>query len=166
MEFCPTCGMLLRYEQPNMGQAGRFYCPTCPYFASIESRVKIKREQKLAKKEIEPIFTLEDMKKGGAETDATCPHCNFGRACFQQIQIRSADEPATTFYFCLNDKCGKMWRWGLIPFNPTIQELTCLARDMALGPAHCAGGPITISTDGVLCARPLRLYLTGTGRKE
>ncbi|KAJ6376120.1 hypothetical protein OIU77_000980 [Salix suchowensis] len=96
--------------KPNMGQAGRFYCPTCPYFASIESRVKIKREQKLAKKEIEPIFTLEDMKKGGAETDATCPHCNFGRACFQQIQIRSADEPATTFYFCLNDKCGKMWR--------------------------------------------------------
>ncbi|KAF9671097.1 hypothetical protein SADUNF_Sadunf12G0012000 [Salix dunnii] len=110
MEFCPTCGMLLRYEQPNMGQAGRFYCPTCPYFASIESRVKIKRKQKLAKKELEPIFTLEDMKKGGAETDATCPHCNFGRACFQQIQIRSADEPATTFYFCLNDKCGRMWR--------------------------------------------------------
>lgn len=110
MEFCPTCGMLLRYEAPNMGQAARFYCPTCPYFASIESRVKIKRKQKLAKKEIEPIFTLEDMKTGGAETDATCPHCNFGRACFQQIQIRSADEPATTFYFCLNEKCGRMWR--------------------------------------------------------
>ncbi|KAJ7008490.1 DNA-directed RNA polymerase III subunit RPC10-like isoform X1 [Populus alba x Populus x berolinensis] len=90
MEFCPTCGMLLRYEPPNMGQAARFYCPTCPYFASIESRVKIKRKQKLAKKEIEPIFSLEDMKKGGAKTDG--------------IQIRSADEPATTFYFCLNKK--------------------------------------------------------------
>ncbi|KAG6787202.1 hypothetical protein POTOM_008837 [Populus tomentosa] len=72
--------------------------------------VKIKRKQKLAKKEIEPIFTLEDMKKGSVETDATCPHRNFGRACFQQIQIRSADEPATTFYFCLNEKCGRMWR--------------------------------------------------------
>jgi len=48
---------------------------------------------------------------------ATCPHCNFGRACFQQIQIRSADEPATTFYFCLNEKCGRMWRedWGQQP---------------------------------------------------
>lgn len=80
MEFCPTCGMLLRYETPNMGQAARFYCPTCPYFASIESRVKIKRKQKLAKKEIEPIFTLEDMKTGGAETDGA--FLSFFFLCF------------------------------------------------------------------------------------
>uniref|UniRef100_A0A2P2J5K0 DNA-directed RNA polymerase subunit n=1 Tax=Rhizophora mucronata TaxID=61149 RepID=A0A2P2J5K0_RHIMU len=110
MEFCPTCGMLLRYEYPDMGRSARFYCPSCPYVCSIDSRVKIKRKQRLVKKEVEPVFTLEDMMKGGSETEATCPHCNFGRARYQQLQIRSADEPATTFYYCLNEKCSRMWR--------------------------------------------------------
>ncbi|KAJ4832012.1 hypothetical protein Tsubulata_026005 [Turnera subulata] len=111
MEFCPTCGMLLRYEMPHMGRPSRFYCPTCPYVCELNSKNPLKRKKHLVKKEIEPVFTLEDMRKGGgAETEATCPHCNFGRATYQQLQIRSADEPATTFYFCLNEKCGKMWR--------------------------------------------------------
>ncbi|CAN1157103.1 DNA-directed RNA polymerase III subunit RPC10 [Linum perenne] len=110
MEFCPTCGVLLRYELPNMGQPARFYCRTCPYICSIQGRVKIKRKLQLAKKEFEPVFTLDDMMKGGSETEATCPHCNFGKARFQQVQTRSADEPATTFYFCLNEKCSRMWR--------------------------------------------------------
>ena len=29
-----------------------------------------------------------------------------------QIQIRSADEPMTTFYKCANFKCGWQWREG------------------------------------------------------
>ncbi|XP_050236982.1 DNA-directed RNA polymerase III subunit RPC10-like [Mercurialis annua] len=111
MEFCPTCGILLKYEQPSMGQPSRFYCSTCPYFCSIETRVKIKRKHQLVKKEVEPVFTLADMMKGGSETDnVTCPHCNFGKARFHELQIRSADEPATLFFCCMNDKCSKMWR--------------------------------------------------------
>ncbi|XWS76844.1 hypothetical protein CRYUN_Cryun01aG0212600 [Craigia yunnanensis] len=108
MEFCPTCGNMLQYELPHMGRSSRFFCPTCPYVCHLESKVKIKRKQHLVKKEIEPIFNEEDMKTmGGSETDATCPSCFFGRALFSQVQIRSADEPATTFYQCV--KCKNVW---------------------------------------------------------
>ncbi|KAK6260508.1 zinc finger protein [Theobroma cacao] len=110
MEFCPTCGNMLQFELPHMGRPSRFVCPTCPYVCQLENKVKIKRRQHLVKKEIEPVFNSDDMKIGGAETDATCPapNCGFGRAYFSQIQIRSADEPATTFYQCL--RCEKRWR--------------------------------------------------------
>ncbi|KAK9279384.1 hypothetical protein L1049_013063 [Liquidambar formosana] len=109
MEFCPTCANLLRYELPNMGRPARFFCPTCPYVCYMESKVKIKRKQRLIKKEIEPIISKDDL-KNGPTTEATCPSCNHGKAAFQQLQTRSADEPMTTFYCCLNESCGRQWR--------------------------------------------------------
>ncbi|XP_058181773.1 factor of DNA methylation 5-like [Rhododendron vialii] len=39
MEFCPTCGILLRYELPNTSCPARFFCPTCPYVCYIESKL-------------------------------------------------------------------------------------------------------------------------------
>ncbi|KAF7138207.1 hypothetical protein RHSIM_Rhsim07G0002100 [Rhododendron simsii] len=72
-------------------------------------KVKIKRRQHLVEKEVEPIFSKDDM-KNGPTTEATCPNCSFGKAVFQQLQIRSADEPMSTFYWCLNEKCGQQWR--------------------------------------------------------
>jgi len=36
MEFCPTCGNLLRYEG---GGNSRFFCSTCPYVAYIQRQV-------------------------------------------------------------------------------------------------------------------------------
>lgn len=54
---------------------------------------------------------------GGAEawknvdsTDATCPNCSNDKAYFMQMQIRSADEPMTTFYKCTSPTCGHNWR--------------------------------------------------------
>jgi len=41
---------------------------------------------------------------------ATCPYCGHGEAAFKEFQTRSADEPATLFYRCLNEKCQKQWR--------------------------------------------------------
>ena len=38
---------------------------------------------------------------------ARCPYCEHDVAYFQQIQIRSADEPMTTFYRCAN--CERIW---------------------------------------------------------
>ncbi|CAL5383187.1 unnamed protein product [Camellia sinensis] len=87
MEFCPTCGILLQYELPHMSRPARFFCPTCPYVCNLEAKVKIKRRQHLVKKEIEPIFSKDDM-KNGPTTEATCPNCGFGKAVFQQMQIR------------------------------------------------------------------------------
>lgn len=56
---------------------------------------------------------------GGAEswenvdrTAAQCPNetCGAGEAYFYQVQIRSADEPMTTFLKCC--ECGREWREG------------------------------------------------------
>ncbi|CAK9137221.1 unnamed protein product [Ilex paraguariensis] len=62
MEFCPTCGTLLRYELPHMDRLGRFFCLTCEYVCQIDSKVKIKRKQHLAKKALDPIFSEDDKK--------------------------------------------------------------------------------------------------------
>ncbi|KAF5451772.1 hypothetical protein F2P56_026846 [Juglans regia] len=109
MEFCPTCGNMLQYELPHMGRPSRFFCPTCPYVCHIETKVKIKKKQRLVKKELEPVITEDDM-KNASHTDATCPRCGHGRAAYVQFQTRSADEPATTFYTCLNETCRIKWR--------------------------------------------------------
>jgi len=49
---------------------------------------------------------------GAATTGVACPRvgCDSSRAAFIEVQIRSADEPATLFYRCVG--CGHMWRDG------------------------------------------------------
>jgi DNA-directed RNA polymerase III subunit RPC11 len=51
-----------------------------------------------------------DAWKDVAKTDATCPNsnCTSKMAYFRQMQIRSADEPMTTFYRCT--ECESQWK--------------------------------------------------------
>lgn len=44
------------------------------------------------------------------QTSVLCPvdNCTGDKAYFYQLQIRSADEPMTTFYKCV--VCGYQWR--------------------------------------------------------
>ncbi|XP_028779842.1 DNA-directed RNA polymerase III subunit RPC10 [Neltuma alba] len=111
MEFCPTCGTLLQYELPYMGRPSRFFCPTCPYVCYMENKVKIKRKQRLVRKEIEPVISQDDM-KNAPTAEVPCPKCNHDKAAYTEFQTRSADEPATIFYMCLNGKCRNQWRDG------------------------------------------------------
>ncbi|KAJ0052392.1 DNA-directed RNA polymerase III subunit RPC10-like [Pistacia vera] len=108
MEFCPTCGSMLQYELPHLDRPSRFACPSCPYVCNMESRVKIKRKQRLVKKEIQPIFT-QDAMMDGPQTEVTCPNCKFGKAVYHELQTRSADEPMTIFYMCANKNCKHRW---------------------------------------------------------
>jgi DNA-directed RNA polymerase subunit M/transcription elongation factor TFIIS len=39
-----------------------------------------------------------------------CPSCSHGYAYFMEVQTRSADEPATIFYKCVD--CGYRWKEG------------------------------------------------------
>ncbi|KAG6466768.1 hypothetical protein ZIOFF_075417 [Zingiber officinale] len=90
MEFCASCGNLLQI-QPGIGQ-------------------RIVRRQRLVKKELDPIFSGADAMKFASKTQTTCPRCHHGEAYFRQMQIRSADEPMSTFYQCCNDICNHQWR--------------------------------------------------------
>ena len=40
--------------------------------------------------------------------DTRCPACSHGVAYFYEVQTRSADEPATLFFRCV--ECGHQWR--------------------------------------------------------
>ena len=53
------------------------------------------------------MLSKENMQKGD-KAEVVCPKCSHGHAYFMQMQIRSADEPMTTFYRCVS--CGHNWR--------------------------------------------------------
>ncbi|XP_016891111.1 transcription elongation factor A protein 2 isoform X2 [Cynoglossus semilaevis] len=67
-------------------------------------------------KQIREILTKESIREhqlsrvGGTETDMfTCSKCR-GKSCtYTQVQIRSADEPMTTYVFC--NSCGNRWKF-------------------------------------------------------
>lgn len=47
----------------------------------------------------------------GAKTSLlTCGKCKKNNCSFSEMQTRSADEPMTTFAYCL--ECGNRWRFG------------------------------------------------------
>nr|XP_043613135.1 DNA-directed RNA polymerase III subunit RPC10-like [Erigeron canadensis] len=108
MEFCPTCGILLKYELPGANHPARFFCPTCPYVTKLEPMVEIKRKQRLVKKEVDPIITKDDMSNAPKTDQAHCPNCGHNRAAYIQFQTRSADEPMTINFTC--EKCTHCWR--------------------------------------------------------
>ncbi|KEH27707.1 DNA-directed RNA polymerase III subunit RPC10 isoform X1 [Medicago truncatula] len=114
MEFCPMCGSMLMLELPNSSHdkfhPTRFYCLTCPYICRIEKGVKIKRRQMLVRKGIDPIISHHEINKNKPKADVPCPNCRHPQASYHMQQTRSADEPATIFYECLNEKCGHKWK--------------------------------------------------------
>mmetsp|Transcript_8233 Transcript_8233/g.51259 ORF Transcript_8233/g.51259 Transcript_8233/m.51259 type:complete len:270 (-) Transcript_8233:1451-2260(-) len=106
MMFCPSCANLLRVGKSHLGL--ECFCPTCPYtYEIIEPVVSTVR---LKQKAVDDVLGGEEAWKNVDKTDATCPKCSHGKAYFMQIQTRSADEPASLFYKCVN--CGEQWREG------------------------------------------------------
>jgi DNA-directed RNA polymerase III subunit RPC11 len=64
-------------------------------------------EAKIKKKQVDDVLGGDDAWENVDRTQARCPQCSNNEAYFMQIQIRSADEPSTTFYRCC--KCSKQW---------------------------------------------------------
>lgn len=104
--FCPNCTNLLVVEQ---GGSTFFKCNTCPY--KFEITQPIIQNCEVKKKEEDAVMG-EEQWKNAQTTNITCEKCGNGKAFFFQIQIRSADEPMTTFYRCTNFDCGYQWRDG------------------------------------------------------
>ncbi|ETV88578.1 transcription factor S [Aphanomyces astaci] len=103
MHFCPTCGNLLMVEPDSDGM--RFCCQTCPYIFKINQKVETKVP--LQRKKVDDVLGGDEAWENVDQTDTRCPFCEHTKAYFMQIQIRSADEPSTTFYKCTG--CKKQW---------------------------------------------------------
>ena len=105
--FCPTCGNLLDVEE-GLEDKLRFACNTCPYIFNITRRITFRTYPKL--KEVDDVLGGNAAWENVDSTEERCPKCAHSRAYFMQIQIRSGDEPMTTFYKCCNPQCCHNWR--------------------------------------------------------
>ncbi|KAM0802164.1 DNA-directed RNA polymerase III subunit RPC10 [Usnea florida] len=111
--FCPTCANTLTITRAATtptyptGQAV-LECRTCPYRFRIQQRYYERREMK--RKEVEDVIGGKESWENVDRADAQCPRdeCPSSTAFFYQVQIRSADEPMTTFYKCT--QCAQRWK--------------------------------------------------------
>ncbi|ONH67142.1 DNA-directed RNA polymerase III subunit RPC10 [Cyberlindnera fabianii] len=74
-------------------------CPTCPYEFTVAGAEIFDRKE-LPRKEIDDVLGGDGAWENVDQTAAQCPvdACGNDKAYFFQLQIRSADEPMTTFY--------------------------------------------------------------------
>ena len=111
MLFCPTCANLLLIEKAHsggtQGDQFRFFCKTCPYVFVVARSFEKKME--LHRKEVDDVLGGKEAWEHVDQIAVDgCHRCGHKRAYFMQIQIRSADEPMTTFYKCT--ECSHQWR--------------------------------------------------------
>lgn len=70
----------------------------------------LKKRAEYARKDAESTIVVDDA-SWAPDASVTCHGCKQkGHIVFRQIQMRSADEPPTTFYKCR--RCGHSWRFG------------------------------------------------------
>jgi len=63
----------------------------------------------LKRKKVGDVLGSEEAWKSADTTEEACPSCGHATAYYQQIQTRSADEPSSIFYRCMNPKCRHQW---------------------------------------------------------
>jgi DNA-directed RNA polymerase III subunit RPC11 len=62
----------------------------------------------MKRKVVDDVLGGEETWRDADSTAVACDKCGHPRAYFYQLQIRSADEPMTTFYRCAG--CAYQWR--------------------------------------------------------
>jgi len=107
-KFCPTCSNCLLVEECYSEEIYfRLFCQTCPYIERITTTIRETTFMK-KKKKVDDVLGGPDAWKHADRTETLCPKCRHTEAYYKQLQMRSADEPMTTFYRCI--KCGNNWR--------------------------------------------------------
>ncbi|CAZ81168.1 unnamed protein product [Tuber melanosporum] len=106
--FCPQCSNSLTVSRAPETGTNRLECRTCPYQFLLDQAYYERKSMK--RKEVEDVLGGEGAWDNVDQTDAQCPvdECGGTRAYFYMVQIRSADEPMTTFYKCVS--CAHKWR--------------------------------------------------------
>eukprot|EP00892_Ulva_mutabilis_P000818 jgi/Ulvmu1/10737/UM068_0025.1 len=104
LTFCPNDGSLL---QLDMGaRATQLWCPACNYKYEVRRKISLKLPPKL--KDVDDVLAQEEQWANAQKAEVRCGNCEHNEAYFLEIQIRSADEPATIFYRCTH--CAARWR--------------------------------------------------------
>lgn len=67
----------------------------------------MQKKWKKIREELE-LKESESISKLNITTDVTCRRCNKNEVFMMSIQTRSADEPETLFFHCMN--CNNKWR--------------------------------------------------------
>ncbi|KAF2717486.1 DNA-directed RNA polymeras-like protein III subunit RPC10 [Polychaeton citri CBS 116435] len=95
-------------EADKYAGKNRFQCRTCPYQMILDRRYYERKDMEHGK--IEDILGGADSWKNVDKTGTRCVRgdCDSQEAYFRQVQIRSADEPMTSFYKCV--RCAAEWR--------------------------------------------------------
>ncbi len=95
-QVCPYCANLLILSRMDTG-GNRLECRTCPYQHPIETTIFSRKT--FPRKEKEDVFGGPGAWDNADKTNIQCPapSCNGFEAAFFQVQIRSADEPMTSF---------------------------------------------------------------------
>lgn len=106
---CPHCANILTVSAMDDG-LNRLECRTCPYEYAINEPLYSRRV--FHRKEREDVFGGPGAWDNAQKGKVQCPAegCDGGEAAFFQVQIRSADEPMTSFF----KVCGRGGvRWSL-----------------------------------------------------
>ncbi|KAJ7247131.1 transcription factor S-II-domain-containing protein [Mycena haematopus] len=106
MLFCPSCANLLTISDASDG-FNKWICQTCPYQFPI-TKQHTSRTHLKTKRAGDIRDVLQELEDGASRTEVECQKCGHGFAYFNQLQIRSADEPMTIFYKCVS--CGTVRR--------------------------------------------------------
>ncbi|KAI3393774.1 hypothetical protein diail_3733 [Diaporthe ilicicola] len=95
--FCPHCANILTVSAMENG-LNRLECRTCPYEYAITEPLYSRRV--FHRKEREDVFGGPGAWDNAQKGKAQCPAegCDGEEAAFFQVQIRSADEPMTSFF--------------------------------------------------------------------
>ncbi|XP_003380211.1 DNA-directed RNA polymerase III subunit RPC10 [Trichinella spiralis] len=100
--FCPFCNNFLKLFS---GKKGLYYsCETCSFEEQVDNQYVFRTHPKM--KELSHILGGPKAWENAQITEEKCPKCDGGQAYFMQIQIRSADEPMTTFYLITLHVCA------------------------------------------------------------
>jgi len=112
VEFCPKCEKILRKQKSGADYI--LVCPGCNFEKKLGSDAGLaenrRNKDKVEKKLAEHKTRVIDEASNGIlpKADVPCPKCQKADVEYYQLQTRSADEPATTFYHCLS--CDHRWR--------------------------------------------------------
>ncbi len=109
VEFCPECSNLLRKKRIS----GKTYLACkCGYQKEMETdsdqikKTIQKKREALDKNLI--VVTNDDKISIHPKMTKICPKCGYKEVETWQTQIRSSDEPSTSFFRCV--KCKYTWR--------------------------------------------------------